>query len=385
MEEFTFNKQEPVGLYIHIPFCARKCNYCDFPSFSGLELLFSEYTEAVCREIAIVSKEYGYPEADTVFFGGGTPSLMPTSEISKIVKTIYKSFKVKDDTEITIEANPGTITKEKAEVYKDLGFNRISVGLQAAQDRILKLMGRIHTKEMFIDCINLLKSIGISNINADIIFGIPCQSVKDWEETINLLLAFDLPHLSCYSLKIEENTPWFEMSQRGELPEVDEDLEREMYYVVMSKLNNLGYQHYEISNFSKPGFWCRHNLKYWTGKPYIGIGAAAHSFINNVRYANIINPEDYIKRVMDNASPVVFREEIGERERLSERLILGLRLMEGISLKQMEREFGHEAVGKYSKKIENLEEKKLICFNGDIIKLTKKGMDFANQVWVEFI
>jgi oxygen-independent coproporphyrinogen-3 oxidase len=385
MIEEIVNKQEPIGLYIHIPFCARKCNYCDFPSYSGLSSMYHDYTEALCKEISMISEKYDYPEVDTVFIGGGTPSVLPSSEIVKILGTLFQSVKVKKHSEITLEANPGTISKETASAIIGAGVNRFSVGLQAAQNRLLESMGRIHTKEMFIECINFLKSLGIYNINADIIFGLPGQSMKDWIETTDLVLKSDLSHISCYSLKIEEGTPWFEMRKKGVLPEVDEDLEREMYYRVISDAKNVGYHHYEISNFSKPGYECRHNLKYWTGKPYIGAGAAAHSFMYNERYANVLNPSEYISCIMKNTQPIAFSELIDPEERLSESLILGLRKIEGLSIKKLEREFGYESIKNYKMKIEMLEKKGLVSYDGDILKLTKTGLDYANLVWIEFI
>ncbi len=377
--------QEPVGIYVHIPFCMRKCNYCDFPSFSGLEYLFHNYTEALCREIDMISVQLGHCEVDTVFFGGGTPSLLPSNELARVMETLYNSFNIKKHSEITLEANPGTITKEKAELCIKSGFNRLSIGLQAAQNHLLKSMGRIHTIDMFLECIGFFKSLGLYNINADIIFGLPDQSMEDWLKTTRLLLESDIPHISCYSLKIEEGTLWFEMKKKGILPEVDENLEREMYYHVISDAKKSGYIHYEISNLSKPGYECRHNLKYWTGMPYIGIGAAAHSFINNERNANVTNPEDYINKIMGNTLPKAFCELIGPEESLSERFILGLRRIEGISVKQLGSEFGCDSIEKYKVKINLLQKKKLVSFDGDILKLTKMGMNYANLVWVEFL
>lgn len=378
-------KKEPLGLYVHIPFCAKKCNYCDFPSFSGLSDLFHEYTEALLREVAAVSEKHGHPEVDTVFLGGGTPSILPAEDILRIVKAIESLFVIKSPSEITLEANPGTITKEKARIYMDAGINRVSVGLQAAQDHLLEFMGRIHTIDMFSECINLLKDLGFYNINADIIFGIPGQSMEDWMETVDLVIKSGLPHISCYSLKIEEGTPWFELKRKGELPDADENLEREMYYHVISEASKAGYKHYEISNFSKPGYECRHNIKYWTDKPYIGVGSGAHSCVNNVRYANVTDVKDYISCVMNNASPEAFSKVTDREEQLSERFILGLRMIDGLSVRELKQEFGSAMVEKYEGKISMLKKKKLVSYDGDMLKLTGAGLDFANLVWVEFI
>lgn len=378
-------KKEPIGLYVHIPFCIKKCNYCDFPSFTGLSHLFHEYTEALLREASDISDKYGQPEVDTVFFGGGTPSILPAEEILRIVKTLKNLFNIKNPSEITMEANPGTITKEKAKIYMDAGINRLSIGFQAAQDHLLKSMGRIHTKDMFQECINLLLNLGFYNINTDIIFGLPDQSMEDWKETVSLLLKSDLPHISCYSLKIEEGTFWYELKKKGKLPDIDENLEREMYYYVIAEAEKAGYNHYEISNLAKPGYECRHNMKYWTDKPYIGIGAGAHSYMHNERYANVTDVKEYINRVMNNVPSETFSKVIDREELLSERFILGLRLIDGLSVKKLKQKFGEEMVEKYETKISKLEEKELVSYDGDMLKLTEKGLDFANLVWVEFI
>jgi len=379
------NNIEKVGIYIHIPFCVKKCNYCDFPSFAGMEGLFRDYAMALCKEMELVCERYGPVSADTVFLGGGTPSLIPIADLSLIINTLIKLFNISKDAEITLEANPGTVTAEKAGAYRQLGFNRISIGFQAAQDRILRLMGRIHTKDMFVDCVDLVKKYGFLNINADIIFGIPTQTMEDWVETIDTVISSDITHVSCYSLEIEENTPWFQMRERGELPYTDDELEREMYDYAIVQLGSKGFRHYEISNFSKQGFECMHNIKYWSCKPYLGFGAAAHSFFRNIRSNNLTKPVEYIRILKKGISPEASAERINDEQRLSERLILGLRLTDGISLKKLEYEFGSGAVNKYKRKIALLEEKKLVLVDKDMLRLTKTGLDYANQVWLEFI
>ncbi|NLG88837.1 MAG: radical SAM family heme chaperone HemW [Clostridiaceae bacterium] len=376
---------EKVGIYIHIPFCVKKCNYCDFPSFAGMESLFGDYALALCKEMELATEKYGPVHADTVFVGGGTPSLIPAEYLSIIINALTKFFNISKDAEITLEVNPGTVTAEKAGAYRQLGFNRISIGLQAAQDRILRLMGRIHTKDMFIDCVDLVKRYGFTNINADIIFGIPTQTMEDWAETIHTVIKSDTTHVSCYSLEIGENTPWFEMRERGELPNIDDDLDRQMYDYAIAELGSSGFRHYEISNFSRPGFECKHNIKYWLCKPYLGFGAAAHSFYRNIRSSNLTDPAEYIRILKRGFSPQATAQAVDDKERLSERFILGLRLTDGISLETLEEEFGSEAVNKYKKKIASLEEKKLVCLDNGIMRLTKAGLDYANQVWLEFV
>lgn len=378
-------RDESLGVYVHIPFCIRKCNYCDFPSYPGMEAFFADYADAVCREIESAGRKYTNRKVDSVFFGGGTPSVLPVNCISSIFNALSESFEIKKNAEITIEVNPGTVTHEKAYAYKELGINRISIGLQSASNTLLKFMGRIHTEEMFEDCVDLVKKCGFSNINADIIFGIPTQTMEDWRKTVELLIRKGVTHVSCYSLMIEENTPWDEMKKRGELPPTDEDLEREMYYWVIERLKDSGFVHYEISNFSKPGYQCRHNIKYWTDKPYLGFGAAAHSYIDNKRFSNTENVPEYINRIKSGQSTVVINEYIDQEGKLSERFILGLRLIDGVDLQSLEQEFGSEALQKYYPKIEMLQQKNLLHTENGMLKLTKLGLDFANQVWVEFI
>ncbi len=385
MKQAVNGSGEPVGLYVHIPFCARKCNYCDFPSFSGLEKLFADYAEAVCREIEMLSDKYCRPAADTVFFGGGTPSILPVDYTGLIVNAISKHFITHNDLEYTLEANPGTLTSDNLKAYKSLGFNRISIGLQAGQDRLLRSMGRIHTRDMFIQCVDLAKKYGFDNINADIIFGVPGQTMADWNETLELVLGSGVNHVSCYSLNIEENTPWDEMKKRGELPDIDDSLEREMYYRAITRLSDAGFGHYEISNFSMPGKECRHNLKYWTGKPYVGIGAAAHSFINGIRTANRVSPAEYIQIIKEGRFPEDFHQHIGAGERLSERFMLGLRLIAGVSLGELSQEFGQDAIMKYMGTIDSLKKNKLVNMENDRLMLSKTGLDFANRVWMEFL
>ena len=378
-------EMDPVGVYIHIPFCTKKCNYCDFPSYPGLEGIFHSYGEAVCLEIERIASEYGNISVQTVFFGGGTPSLLPVPILSRIVNTLMQRFRLSEDAEITLEANPGTVHREKAAAWRELGFNRISLGLQAAQDRLLQLMGRIHTRKMFVESIEILDKYGFHNLNADILFGVPGQSLEDWLETLDLLLQTKIHHISAYSLQIEKDTPWFKLQKKGELPYVDESLEREMYYQAIETLKKFGFHHYEISNFSKPGFECRHNLKYWTGKPYIGVGAAAHSFIRDERTANITNPALYIQKIKANVSPMISSEKIDPEEKLSERLILGLRIIDGVSMLELEQEFGPEALDRHRAAIERMEKRNLLYFDGDMLRLTTIGLDYANQVWMEFL
>ena len=233
------NDIERAGIYIHIPFCVKKCNYCDFPSFTRMEGLFGDYALTLCKEMELVRERYGYVSADTLFIGGGTPSIISVSDLSLIINTLTELFNVSENAEMTLEVNPGTVTYEKARAYRQLGFNRISIGFQAAQDRLLRLMGRIHTKDMFADCVNLVKKCGFTNINADIIFGIPTQTMEDWIETIDTVISSDITHV-CYSQKSEKIHPGLKCVKRGIT--VYHDGERQMYDYAVAKLSS--FRHY---------------------------------------------------------------------------------------------------------------------------------------------
>ena len=290
-------KTDKIELYIHIPFCVSKCRYCDFLSFSSDGDTVRKYTAALIREIS--SKKNKENITDTIFIGGGTPSLLDVKYIKEIFDSLYDDFNISDDAEITIEANPGTITKEKAKAYAELGINRVSMGLQSADNEALKKLGRIHDFNHFLESYDILRNEGMSNINVDIMSGLPGQSVAKYEETLCKVCDVNPEHISAYSLIVEEGTPFYQMYnpvdglRRDELP--DEDSEREQYYMTRDILKDAGYFRYEISNYSKPGYECRHNTGYWRGVPYIGMGLGASSLWNGTRYNNTGDMSEYIR------------------------------------------------------------------------------------------
>ena len=275
---------ERFGIYIHIPFCVKKCSYCDFVSFCSDEKTWEQYTNAVVCEIE--NKKIENPKkVTTIYIGGGTPSLIPENYIVKIINTVKSRFKIEESAEITIEVNPGTVTEKKLVAYKNVGINRISIGLQSAEDRILKLIGRIHNYQTFLSTYNLTRNIGFENINVDLMLAIPTQTKGELLNTLNKVIELKPNHISLYSLIVEENTEIKKALEVGNLEYVDEKVEREMYWKTQRILEKNGYFHYEISNFAKRGFESKHNMDCWNQEEYIGFGIAAHSYINNKRFS----------------------------------------------------------------------------------------------------
>lgn len=285
--------KKDIGIYIHIPFCKQKCYYCDFVSFANKEELFKEYVEAVIKEIE--AKNIQKYSIKTIYIGGGTPSILDSKYIGKILEKLKPN--IKENAEITIEINPGTVTKQKLEDYITFGINRISIGLQSSSNRLLKQIGRIHTFEEFLNAYNTAKQVGFKNINVDLMLGLPNQSLETLKKTVEEVTKLAPNHISIYSLILEEGTKLEEMVKNKELEMIDEDLERRMYWETKKMLEEKGYIHYEISNFAKPKYESRHNLDCWNGQEYIGIGASAHSYLEKTRYSNIEDIEKYIENI----------------------------------------------------------------------------------------
>lgn len=376
---------QDIGIYIHIPFCARKCRYCDFTSWSGMESAWEAYVQAVIRELALKSTMARQRRVMSVFIGGGTPSLLPYALILRILDAVRKYYQLLPDAEITIEANPGTFDDDRIKAYREAGINRISIGLQAYQDHLLAFLGRIHTARQFDEAVFIAQKHGFSNINADIIFGIPYQTMDDWLETLSRVLSHQIPHVSCYSLTVEEDTPFGRMKREGTWQDPDEELERSMYHTAMEVLREAGLEQYEISNAAKPHFRCRHNMNYWLRGEYLGFGAAAHSFFGRKRSANTSDLKRYMEGVAQGSPILDECYPVSDEEALSESIILGLRLTEGIDLDVLSSVYHTDVRMKYRKKLEELAERNLVELAGSVVRLTKRGTDFANQVFVEFI
>lgn len=376
-----------LGIYVHIPFCKKKCDYCDFVSFEAENNVQEKYVDALCMDIknsAIKFQEY---EINTMYFGGGTPSYISENLIVKILKEIQKNYKIANNAEITIEVNPGTVNKEKLEIYRKSGFNRISIGLQSTHDRLLKLIGRIHTYNEFLETYKLAREVGFENINVDLMLALPTQTMEELVDSVNKIINLKPEHISIYSLILEENTPLYNKVFSGKLEILDEELEREMYWKTKKIFEKNKYNHYEISNFSKKGFESKHNMNCWLQEEYLGFGISAHSYFNNKRFARTSNLNEYIKNIeMNNSEKNIEINEVQNREsKAKEYMLLGLRKIDGVSISAFERKFEINPLFYFRFEISKLEEEGLLEVDLDNIKLTDKGLDLANQVFEEFV
>ena len=376
-------KIDEIGIYVHIPFCKQKCYYCDFISYSGKDNLIEDYIKAIKKEIKMQNIQ---SRITTIYIGGGTPSYIESKYISGIIKEIKKK-NVANDAEITIEVNPGTITREKLEQYKKCGINRLSIGLQSTKQNLLKQMGRIHNFEQFLETYKLAREIGFHNINVDLMIGLPNQRIKDIKESLEKIIALHPEHISVYSLIVEENTLISKEIEKGKLELPEEDTERNMYWYVKNTLELNGYKHYEISNFAKVGFESKHNINCWEQKEYIGFGAAAHSYRNITRYSNTENIEEYIKNVKNGRLERnrVIHEIQKEVDKKKEYMLLGLRKIDGIYVSDFKNKFRDNPLYLFRNELKKLSNEKLIMVDQNTIKLTNKGIDLANLVWEEFI
>ncbi len=446
-----------IGVYIHIPFCKSKCYYCDFNSYSGREHLAGSYFDALFSEIRYRVDIIGKRPVRSIFIGGGTPSLVHPKYITGLLEVCSKYMLLDGDAEISMESNPGTLTYENLKSYRDAGVNRLSIGLQAWQDRLLKDLGRIHNRQQYIENIDAAYRAGFRNINTDLIFGLPGQTLEDWADTLEAVTSLQslragdksgeheraeelnvdsvspLTHLSCYDLKIEEGTVFGDRLAAGMLKPAEDELDRQMYHYTVEALAKKGFRQYEISNFSRPGYECKHNLVYWKAHEYAGFGAGAHSFLSSTRFSNVSGIEKYIEAVESNLRKDMWKDIrkdsqtemqsdmrkvietdsrhnpqtemqndlqsdmqfidhaetqfIGRQEAMSEFMILGLRLTDGVFEKEFAERFGHSLRSIYGKELDNLVRKGLIIFdeNSNSYRLSVKGLDFANEAFMEFI
>ena len=377
---------EELGIYIHIPFCKQKCFYCDFCSFANKNEMQEKYVEAVINEIKNITHKEKYT-VTTIYFGGGTPSILNPEYIKNILQEIESSFEILDDAEITIEINPGTVNEEKLKRYKEYGINRLSIGLQSANDKILKKIGRIHDYKQFEETFFYARKCGFKNINVDLMIGLPTQTIEDVKQTLEKIIQKNPEHISVYSLIIEEGTIIEKLINENKLQLPDEETERIMYWTVVNELKENGYNQYEISNFSKKTYESKHNTNCWKQKQYIGLGTSAHSYLNKKRYSNTNNIEEYIKNIQENniSKNITIHEEQTEESTMNEYMLLGLRMIQGININEFKQKFKIDPTIKYKEILEKLQKENLIQITETSIKLTKQGIDFGNIVWEEFI
>ena len=372
-------RTDRLGLYVHIPYCVKKCNYCDFCSLpQGGAGVPDDYVEALCAEIASYKRDDRLC-LDTVYFGGGTPSLLSPLQMEKIVLEICNAFYISDSAEITLEANPGTVTEEKAVAYKRLGFNRVSLGLQSIHEKEMKKLGRIHNYQDFLSSFNLLRKAGFDNINVDLMYGIPYQSKDSFKETLDAVIGLSPEHISAYGLILEAGTPLF--SEIDVLPLPTQDEECDMYDACRDLLKKSGYEHYEISNYAKPGKRSRHNMLYWNLTDYIGVGAAAHSYFEGERYSNTDNVSEYISLVKAGDNTRITSDVDAEFEYV----MLKLRLSDGFSLSEYEERFGSSFTDGKEDIIRKFIEQGLMTLSDGRLALTERGFYLSNSILVEIL
>jgi oxygen-independent coproporphyrinogen-3 oxidase len=400
----------PTSLYLHIPFCTHRCAYCDFNTYAGLEAIIPAYTTALCREIEYSAASRGERlPVHTLFFGGGTPSLLPIQALADILETIRRSFDLTEDLEATLEANPGTLSLPYLKDLRSIGFDRLSLGMQSASPEELRLLERQHDYEDVVQAVSWARQAGFANLNLDLIFGLPYQSLDSWQHNLTLAASLQPEHLSLYALTLEHGTPMEHWVKRGLLDEPDPDLAADMYEWASEYLESMGYNQYEISNWARVGpdgqvMACRHNLQYWRCLPYIGLGAGAHGYADGVRVANVLSPGVYVGRMTKDDLPgeqayghssfprtlaTLQAERIDRQAEMGEVMMMGLRLVqEGVRRQAFLERFGESLEQVYGAQIERLEGLGLLEWGGDpvdCLRLTKRGRLLGNQVFVEFI
>jgi oxygen-independent coproporphyrinogen-3 oxidase len=387
----------PLSLYIHIPFCRHRCAYCDFNTHAGKEALIPDYIQALCTEIEVVARGQGKKlPAHTLYIGGGTPSLLTVGQVDRIIGSIRRSFAVQPEAEISLEANPGTVSQEYLQDLVSLGVNRLSLGAQSMQPRELSQLERIHDPLDTLKAVHWARQAGISNLNLDLIYALPGQNLESWKTTLRLIEKLHPEHLSLYCLTIEEQTPFGRWLQHGKIPKPDNDLAADMYEWAAEVLITGGYRQYEISNWSKPGFQCAHNLQYWKGGPYMGFGAGAHGYIDGFRVANVLGIRKYIERVKNGHKEIqgsltqspaqVERHRITPGEQMREAMITGLRLTEeGVNGHEFRKRFGSSLMDVFSHEIQQTLASGLVEWNTDSLRLTRRGRLLGNQVFMQFV
>lgn len=377
-------------LYIHIPFCVRKCAYCDFLSAPADQDTIGRYMECLEKQLVRQAASFKNRVIDTVYIGGGTPTILRIEQLSRLLAAVQEHFALAAGAEITVEANPGTITAGKARVLADGGVNRVSLGLQSASERELRLLGRIHTYDDFLRSYGLVREAGIRNVNVDLMSALPGQTITSYEKTLHQVLSLHPEHISAYSLIIEEGTPFYEqyradekLRDEGEEPHVlpSEESERAMYELTGALLADYGYERYEISNYAKAGFACRHNIGYWTGEEYLGLGLGASSYIEENRFCNTADLRAYLEE--DFAPREV--QHLSKTDRMAEFFYLGLRMTAGVAKAEFVRRFGLSAEAVYGDVLNELTAQELLADTGTHYRLTPCGRDVSNQVLYRFL
>ena len=375
---------EPISIYVHIPMCVKKCAYCDFTSYCGRMNQRNAYSEAVCREMREQAAFFGARRVNTVFFGGGTPTLMTGAQMERMMDTLRACFDLTADVEVTMEGNPGTLTRENLDAYRKAGVNRLSLGVQSLDDGLLQSIGRIHTNEQARQAVRMARNAGFDNLNLDLMLGLPGQKPEQWEQTLEKAMALAPEHLSCYGLILEEGTPLFRQVEAGTCaPLPDEDALCEMDDITERLTQAGGYARYEVSNYAKAGKMCRHNIVYWECLPYLGIGCAAHSDLDGRRFYNPDHWEDYFQTIGQKKRTA--EGDDSREERMFERVMMGLRMIRGMDEGRFERDFHMRPEEVWKKTIPQMKERKLMESGNGRLYLTRRGMQVMNAVLVEML
>jgi oxygen-independent coproporphyrinogen III oxidase len=373
------------SLYIHIPFCASKCYYCDFNSYVSTPDVMDRYLDGLDRELEAVAASYAYNPLQTVFFGGGTPTIFDAKQSERMVEMLHRHFKMADGVEISAESNPGTVDLDKLRVLRDGGVNRLSFGVQSFDNDLLVRLGRLHDRDSVYKSWELARQAGFTSINLDLMFGLPDQTVETLQKTLQALIELGPEHVSAYSLKVEEGTPFYTWYNRGQLILPPEEDEVTMYQLVMDTFHANGYEMYEISNFAKRGHRSRHNQVYWRNEPYMAAGSGAHGYVGHVRYMNQKNVPEYIETTVRGERPVVETEEISLQYQREDTMMLGLRLIEGVTFARFRDKHGVEMLDVFAEPMRRNEQFGLLTVDEVGVRLTHKGLFLANEVFASFL
>ncbi len=374
----------PSSLYIHIPFCVKKCSYCDFLSFASVDNdIRSRYMDALCMEIESITEDK--LKLKTIFVGGGTPSILNSSEIHMLGRSISKTFDLSELEEFSIEANPESVSLDKIKAWQDIGINRVSMGMQSSADDELKTLGRVHSWEVAKRAYDIFRQSGIKNVNIDLMFSLPNQSLKQWEHTVDSVIQLNPEHISAYSLIIEEDTEFFNTYENGFLNTPTQEQDRAMYHSLISKLNAAGYHQYEISNFAKQDMECKHNMVYWNADQYYGVGLGASGYIDRKRYSNYTNFDDYINAVKSGNFAIKTTELITDEDAQFEQIMLGLRLNRGVDIQNFKDKFGFFPYDKWRNEIDKWINAGGLIIEKHYLRLTDYGRDIANSIIIDFL
>ncbi len=375
-----------LGLYVHIPFCAEKCYYCDFNSYKiKRNDEKKEYLLSLSKEMKLYKNEFKDKQFTSIFLGGGTPSILNTEELEILMNSIFDNFNINSNAEITIECNPGTLNQDKLTKMKDLGINRLSIGLQTTKNKYLKNIGRIHTYEQFEKNYKQAIEVGFDNINIDLMYSLPNQTFEDWKETLGKIIDLNPKHISAYSLILEEDTKLYKMYEEDKFNPIDEEVDIKIYEYTINRLRENGYHQYEISNYAKEGYECKHNVLYWKCENYLGLGAGASGYINNTRYCNVENIEEYKDMIEMKKKPIQEKNDLTNKDKIEEYIIMALRMNEGININEFENKFNENFKQKYNHILEKLKNENLIEEQNNHIRFTQRGREISNSILIEFI